>query len=124
MLHDLPESETGDLTPEDNVSRAEKTVRERDAVARICEQLPASSDLRAMLDAVASHDVAAGGKGIYQKALSFIHQVDKLDMMIQALFYEQEHGIDLSEFYADAGKKLTDPALLEFFESFKSYISG
>lgn len=36
-----------------------------------------------------------------------VKDLDKLEMMQQALVYEKEHGVDLSEFYSSAKKMRT-----------------
>lgn len=100
LLHDLAEAITGDLTPDD-VSRTEKEKMENRAMKKILATLPKS--LRANYEKLWTE---------YQQNRTgesrLLHQIDKLEMAMQAKSY---------------GKKFTKKQLMPFFDSAKSEIS-
>jgi len=115
LLHDIGESAIGDLTPAGDVPAAKKATMERDAVRSILHGVPG-------LDALASDlDVLVSGQNLQEMdpVHALVKQVDKLDMMLQALLYERDSGMDMSDFYGDPKKYLSDEQLLAFFESSK-----
>jgi putative hydrolase of HD superfamily len=115
LFHDIGESVIGDVTPADDVPAAKKATMERDAVRSILHGVPG-------LDALASDlDMLVSGQDLQEMdpVHALVKQVDKLDMMLQALLYERNSGNDLSDFYGDPKKYLSDEQLLAFFESFK-----
>ena len=103
LLHDLPEARVGDLTPVDGVSRPDKRAQEAAALAEIAAGLPERPALEALW-----HD--------YEEAASpearLVRQLDKLEMALQALEYEQTSGKNLEEFWASARAALTEPLLV------------
>jgi putative hydrolase of HD superfamily len=122
LLHDITESVTGDMTPADHVTPVQKARLERDAVQHLFGEAGGFMGLRRDLDAFVSASETLAGKPDPVHAI--IKQVDKLDMMIQALVYEKEQGKDMSDFYKDPGKYLSDPKLIEFFTGVKRAILG
>ncbi len=120
LLHDITESVTGDLTPADNVTPARKAALELDAVRRLLGDVPGMAGLQRELEAFVSGGKAAGKDPVY----ALVQQIDKLDMMIQALRYEKESGKDMGDFYKDPRRYLSDPKLLGFFDDVKRAILG
>lgn len=104
ILHDLPEAVVGDITPHDGVSAQDKADAERTVAARILGDRP---DLWGLWED-------------YEKDRSaeahFVHELDKLDMALQALRYARERGADTAEFIASARRELSSPALLAVLE--------
>ena len=84
IVHDLAEVVTGDITPHDGVSTAEKSRLERAAF----EQLSLADNTEQLFDE-------------YEQQVTlearFVRFVDRLDMALQASVYEAK-GADLSEF--------------------------
>lgn len=103
-LHDLPESDptVGDITPLDGITDEEKFEREKAAMLRLCALL-------------------SNGDEIYQLWLEYeekvtpeskiAHDLDKLEMAMQAVEYERQHGLDLWEFIESAAAKIAHPVL-------------
>ena len=95
VVHDLPELLAGDITPHDNISAAEKHRRE----AAAADQLFVSSPrLRALWQEYADHTTPES---------RFVHQLDKLDMALQAMRYRQRDGAKTDEFICSAMPKLS-----------------
>jgi len=105
LLHDLPEAVVGDITPGDGISREQKAERERSAAATM---LGARPDLWGLWED-------------YEQDRSpeahFVHELDKLDMALQALHYARARGLDPAEFLASARKGLSSPALLALLDA-------
>lgn len=105
-VHDLPEGfpEVGDITPHDNVDAQTKFALELSAMERLCASLQNG------------HDCLALWKEYEERKTPeslVAHDIDKLEMAMQALEYERSHGADLSEFFADASTKIRHPILRE-----------
>jgi putative hydrolase of HD superfamily len=120
LLHDITESVTGDMTPADNVTPARKAALELDALRRLLGAVPGMANLQRELEAF----VSAGDAAKKDPVHALVKQIDKLDMMIQALRYEKESAKDMGDFYKDPRKYLSDPELLKFFEEAKRAIRG
>lgn len=94
LVHDLAEAEVGDITPADNVPKAEKHLREEAAMRRIRDDLLAGSGLgRELYDLWLEYD-----QGETEDA-RLVKEIDKLEMIIQADEYERDQGKDLGEFF-------------------------
>jgi 5'-deoxynucleotidase YfbR-like HD superfamily hydrolase len=109
LVHDLPESDpaVGDITPYCGVDRDEKRRRERLAMERLCDGVPAGDHLhRLWLE--------------YDDGLTpesrVAHELDALEMALQAREYQARHGADLSEFLDSARGRITHPALLHLLD--------
>lgn len=79
LLHDLAESITGDITPE-NMNKNDKNILENDAMKKILKNLP--SKLMENYEKLWNE---------YQEQITaeaqFVHEVDKLEMALQAKIY-------------------------------------
>ncbi|HME55505.1 MAG TPA: HD domain-containing protein [Candidatus Lokiarchaeia archaeon] len=115
LLHDIGESVIGDVTPADDVPAEKKAAMEREAVRTLLHDVPGLDAMTKDLEGL----VSAHGETGTDRVHALVKQLDKLDMMIQALFYERDTGKDLSEFYNDPRRYLADETLLAFFESVK-----
>ena len=102
VLHDLAEVETGDLTPHDGVGPTEKATLEREALTNLLKTLPNSAYFVTVFEE-------------YQKASTaearWVKSIDKLEMTLQSLNYEAQHGVDLQEFRDSSGKALENLGL-------------
>lgn len=110
LVHDLPESdpEVGDITPFCGVDPAEKRRREAETMARLARMLPEGEQLRALW---AEYD-----ENVTSEARA-AHQIDALEMALQAAEYQAATGTDLSEFLASARAKVEHPALVELLDA-------
>jgi len=114
LLHDLAESKIGDFTPE-QIDSKKKIQLENNAFNEIMKTLPEkirSSYLELWKE--------------YQENISseakVIHQIDKLEMVIQAKMYQnQGHPKEkLNSFYDSAKKEITNTKLKELFTEIMS----
>ncbi|MDO8474534.1 MAG: HD domain-containing protein [bacterium] len=115
LLHDLGESIVGDIIEErgeDRVfSEEEKIKKEGAAIEKILSGLAEKDEFVALWEEYA--------KGESQEA-RFVRQLDKLEMVLQALEYEKRDGKKLEEFWINAEKYITDDSLKSLFEELKS----
>ena len=92
IIHDLAEARVGDITPHDGVSKAEKKARETSAISSMLADRPDLLQLWHEYD-----------EGITPEA-KFVHDIDRLDMALQATYYAQSLGLDTTEFLDSARK--------------------
>jgi putative hydrolase of HD superfamily len=100
LIHDMAESLVGDITPVDTqVSKSEKARREAEVMKYISETLlgrvhggSAGKDLM---------DVFREYEENQTLEAKFVHDIDKMELLLQTIEYERSHGgeLDLSEFY-------------------------
>ena len=109
LLHDLAESVTGDMTPE-QISKEEKTVLENNVIKKILNDLPPAlqTQYRILWEEYQSND---------SKEAKIVHQLDRLEMALQAKIYSNEgHSKEkLNSFFNSARNEIRDPKLLELF---------
>lgn len=99
VVHDLAEVRVGDLTPHDPVTPAEKRHREE---AAFRDLTGGRADLQELLGEYLEASTPEG---------RFVRACDKLDMALQAAWYEARQPLDLREFVESALQRLDDPAL-------------
>ncbi len=88
LVHDLAEAQVGDITPHCGVSDDDKYQRESSAMAQMTNHLQSSSSL-----GLAGEEILALWKE-YEEGTSMeaklVKDMDKLEMILQALEYEQD----------------------------------
>ncbi|KAI8648150.1 5'-deoxynucleotidase [Fusarium sp. Ph1] len=96
VLHDMAETLVGDITPADNVPRPEKHRREQLAMEFSTKHVSDSRVKQWWMEFEAGETSES----------KVVQDMDKIEMMIQALCYEKEnnHAKDLSEFMAAIDK--------------------
>lgn len=114
LIHDLPEVIAGDITPHDGIPPEEKHRMERAAMETLTRDIP---DGKAYLDLWQEYEAQQTPEA------RLAHQVDKLEMALQANEYEEQHpDIDLSEFIANVETAITDDELREMFDIIKKNV--
>ncbi len=91
LVHDIPEVRVGDLTPHDDCST--KAEDELEAMKELAPE---------WLSLFEEYELGQSEEA------KFVKQLDKLDMGLQSLNYQNNQGIDLSEFRQSALSKITD----------------
>ena len=94
LVHDLPEVRVCDLTPHDDIST--KAEDEYKAMQEIAPE---------WLELFVEYEQGETAEA------RFVKQIDKLDMGLQALHYQNETNIDLNEFIMSAKAKISDENL-------------
>ncbi|XP_020593792.1 HD domain-containing protein 2-like [Phalaenopsis equestris] len=103
LVHDIAEAIVGDITPSDGVPKDEKSRREREAINHMCKLLGGGSRAKEMLELWIEYEENSSLEA------KVVKDFDKVEMILQALEYEQEQGMNLDEFFqSTAGKFQTD----------------
>jgi putative hydrolase of HD superfamily len=108
LLHDLAESITGDLTPEQKSTQ--KIVLEDKTFEKILKHLPENLQKQ-------YHQLWNEYQKNDSKEANFVHQIDKLEMVLQAKIYSKQNKSleGLQTFFDSAQKKISDPNVLKLF---------
>ena len=97
LIHDMAEALVGDITPVDGVPKAEKNRRETETMDYLCTSLLGN----------AANQQAQEIRAVWQEyedsetpESHFVHDVDKMELLLQMVEYERSHEgkLDLSEF--------------------------
>ncbi|RJE27009.1 HD family hydrolase [Aspergillus sclerotialis] len=97
LIHDMAESLVGDITPRDKVSKAEKARREAEVMEYISKTL-LSGVPGGMLTGQEVLDVFNEYEENKTLDAQFVHDIDKMELLLQMVEYERSLGTDLSEF--------------------------
>ena len=111
LLHDVAESITGDFMPEE-ISKENKKTSENDAMKEIFSKLP--TNLAEQYDKVWQEYTQAN-----TKESLLLHEIDKLEMAIQATKYSSEGFSNelLSLFIDSAKKEIKSKELLDILDT-------
>ncbi|KAJ0233332.1 5'-deoxynucleotidase [Hirschfeldia incana] len=103
IVHDIAEAIVGDITPTCGVSKEEKNRRESEAHEHMCKLLGGGERAEEIAELWREYEANESPEA------KVVKDFDKLEMILQALEYEQEQGKDLDEFFqSTAGKFQTD----------------
>lgn len=107
LVHDLAEAIVGDITPDCGVSREEKRRREEQAmsciIASLGETSPQARRVRELWNEYEEDKT---------EEADFVHQLDKLELALQASEYEQKYAArNLGVFKDSANPRITDSRL-------------
>lgn len=104
LIHDMAELLVGDITPVDGVVKSEKSRRESETMDFLCRDL---------LGGVDGGDAGVEMKKVWQEyedsqtlESKFVHDVDKMELILQMVEYERQHEgrLNLEEFTRVAGR--------------------
>ncbi|KAL9027034.1 MAG: hypothetical protein Q9196_004387 [Gyalolechia fulgens] len=99
LVHDMAESLVGDITPKDGVEKPEKSRRERTTMSFLTRSLlgPSTGCADAGREIRDAWEEYEAGVTLESK---FVHDVDKLELVLQMIEYEREGKgkLDLGEF--------------------------
>ncbi|KAK3113372.1 hypothetical protein LTR53_009388 [Teratosphaeriaceae sp. CCFEE 6253] len=99
LVHDMAEALVGDITPVDGVSKVEKSRRETETMDYLCRDLMGGVH-KGFGQAEAIREVWQEYEdGVTEEAV-FVHDVDKMELLLQMMEYERQHEgrLDLGEF--------------------------
>eukprot|EP00742_Colponemidia_sp_Colp-10_P010613 GILJ01011673.1.p1 GENE.GILJ01011673.1~~GILJ01011673.1.p1 ORF type:complete len:182 (-),score=24.07 GILJ01011673.1:384-929(-) len=103
LVHDLAEAIVGDITPHQNIPKAEKHRLEMAALKHITGLLGDHFAAAEILQLWEEYEAGQSGEAKYVK------DFDKFDMVAQAFEYEKAHSIHLQRFFTSTeGKFHTD----------------
>lgn len=99
MIHDLAEVRTGDLIPSQEVPKEEKEQAEESALLQLTQGLSRAERALRLLREYHGQESAEA---------RFVKAVDKLEMSLQSLNYEDDFGLDLDEFRCSSRASLEE----------------
>jgi putative hydrolase of HD superfamily len=99
VLHDLAEVRVGDITPHDKVSKQDKSNMESSALRNMLQARP---DLYELWEEYENQRTAEA---------RIVHDLDRLDMALQAIRYRQDQGLDTTEFIVSARRDIKHPKI-------------
>ncbi|CAH9119616.1 unnamed protein product [Cuscuta europaea] len=103
IVHDIAEAIVGDITPSDGVPKEEKSRREQAALNEMCKVLGGGMRAEEIQELWAEYENNASLEA------NLVKDFDKVELILQALEYEIEHGKELDEFFLSiAGKIQTE----------------
>ncbi|KAH8500879.1 hypothetical protein Peur_042661 [Populus x canadensis] len=103
IVHDIAEAIVGDITPSDGVPKQEKSRMEQAALNEMCKVLGGGMRAEEIKELWAEYENNASLEA------NLVKDFDKVEMILQALEYEMEHGKVLDEFFlSTAGKFQTE----------------
>ncbi|EPS64938.1 hypothetical protein M569_09841, partial [Genlisea aurea] len=104
IVHDIAEAIVGDITPSDGIPKEEKSRREREALKSMCDLLGGGERAKEISDLFLEYEANSSTEA------KIVKDFDKVvEMILQALEYENEQGKDLEEFFeSTAGKFQTE----------------
>jgi len=110
LIHEVGEIYAGDITPVDNITDAKKYDLESKAVRKVFNKLKNGDKYIKLWEEFEKAE---------NKEARFIKQIDKLEMALQAHYYEHKLDLNLQDFKESTKKVLTDKTLKELLESIK-----
>ncbi|MCK4521964.1 MAG: HD domain-containing protein [Nanoarchaeota archaeon] len=109
LMHDIAEILSGDITPHDKISDKEKHEKEKKAIKKLTKYLDKNEVLKLW--------------GEYEerktKEAILVYEMDKIEMLLQAYEYEQEHkgkDINLDEFWSYVKKRIKLPHAKKMYD--------
>ncbi|XP_022946925.1 HD domain-containing protein 2-like isoform X3 [Cucurbita moschata] len=93
IVHDIAEAIVGDITPFDGVLKLEKSRREQEALDHMCKLLGGGSRAKEISELWMEYENNSSPEA------KIVKDLDKVEMILQALEYESEQGKDLDEFF-------------------------
>lgn len=103
IVHDIAEAIVGDITPSDGVPKAVKSKMEQEALDEMCLVLGGGIRAEEIKELWSEYENNSSIEA------NLVKDFDKVEMILQALEYEMEHGKVLDEFFiSTAGKFQTE----------------
>lgn len=103
LVHDIAEAIVGDITPSDGVPKAVKSRMEQEALNKMCQVLGGGMRADEIQELWLEYENNSSLEA------NVVKDFDKVEMILQALEYELEHGKVLDEFFiSTAGKFQTE----------------
>ena len=110
LIHEAGEIHTGDITPVDGVSAEEKHRREKESVLRVFSGMPRAEEYIALWEEFELNR---------SPEAKLVRQADRLEMLLQAKYYEHLGYWNFEEFFENADGQIDLPELRPLFEELR-----
>lgn len=110
LLHEAGEISTGDITPSDKISAAQKQNKEKEFVKELFSGIEDGGEYTKLWEELENQE---------SREAKLVKQVDSLELAIQAKIYEKMESKNLKDFFDSAEDRINDPVLFDFFKKIK-----
>jgi len=107
LIHEAGEIHAGDITPVDGVSHEEKHRREKESVLKVFDRLPQAERYIELWEEFELNQ---------SPEARLVRQADRLEMLLQAKYYEKLGYWNFSEFFRNTDALIESPILRPIFE--------
>ena len=114
LIHDMAESIVGDITPHDGVEAEEKHRKEHEAMETLSDLL-GDKEMMSLWEEIEENMTPEA---------KILHQLDKLEIALQALQYEKAGSSNLEEFWTAVDEHVSHPKLREILADIQSKRPG
>ncbi|KAI8378984.1 HD domain-containing protein [Blakeslea trispora] len=111
IVHDLAEAVVGDITPHAGVSKEDKFKMERDAMDSFKASLGHTETANEIVDLWQEYEDASTPEAL------FVKDLDKFEMIVQALEYEKSDKKKLQGFFDSTRGKFQHPTVRDWAEA-------
>lgn len=111
LIHEAGEIYAGDITPVDGVPDDEKHARERDSLRKVFGELPQSQEYLEIWEEFEENRTLEA---------RIVRQADRLEMLLQATYYEKLGYHNFEEFFQNTSHLMRDPEFKELFAEINS----
>ncbi|KAI8332294.1 HD domain-containing protein [Chlamydoabsidia padenii] len=111
IVHDLAEAVVGDITPHAGVSKEDKFTMEKNAMLGFQDLLGNTTMVQEIVDLWHEYEEAKTPEAL------FVKDLDKFEMIVQALEYEKSDGKQLESFFESTRGKFKHPAVKAWAEA-------
>ncbi|CAO3582033.1 unnamed protein product [Absidia cylindrospora] len=111
IVHDLAEAVVGDITPHAGVSKQDKFTMEKNAMIGFQDLLNDTTMAKEIVSLWQEYEDAQTPEAL------FVKDLDKFEMIVQALEYEKSDGKPLESFFESTRGKFKHPAVKAWAEA-------
>ena len=111
LLHDLGESIIGDITPVDGISPEDKFLKEHKAIKDIFSIYPETEHGKDWIELWEEFEAKETAESIY------VNDMDKLDLLMQAIRYNKELGNSAFEFINSALESIKNKKIMDIAQT-------
>ncbi|KAH9314642.1 hypothetical protein KI387_023269, partial [Taxus chinensis] len=108
IVHDIAEAIVGDIAPSDGIPKEEKSRRERNALDEMCQMLGGGLRAKEIYELWNEYEHNSSPEA------KIVKDFDKVEMILQALEYENDQAKNLDEFFQSTAGKDQFPNLMGF----------
>jgi putative hydrolase of HD superfamily len=112
LVHDMSESLVGDITPYQGISKEEKHLLEKEAMDKIRKTIPGRVG-----DEI--FDLWMDYESGSSEEARLVKEIDKFEMIVQALEYEKAQGLCLQSFFDYVKSSFHDPQIISWVEELR-----
>ena len=114
LIHDYSETVIGDITPRNEQNYAFRTHVESEIFTDFFSNLKGGQKLIRLFQEFETQS---------SNEAQFLKEIDALEMVMQAVFYEKKYKQNLETFFTSAEKRIHSPLIRDLFHEMRSFKS-